>query len=329
MAAVRRNILTDETARKNYIQGVKLLKQEQLGPTTADLGIPGPPVPVSTYDLFVAWHHLAMDTFTPPTQSDRNAAHRGPVFLPWHRFMLVLLELQLQRVLNDADVGLPYWDWAADGELDPDEQPTSPVWADDGMGGQGNPITSGPFAFDAADPASWRVRVAANVQGQLRATNRGLRRAFGRSVQTLPTQADVAAALDLSDYDAPPWSTQSEGFRNQVEGWRPLATAPGLHNRVHVWVGGDMLPSSSPNDPVFYLKSLQRGPHLGGLAAAAPPRLSLPARPECPAGAARPPHRRCDVLVAHRPGHATADAGPQRLLHLRHARSELISARPN
>ena len=77
MAAVRRNILTDETARKNYIQGVKLLKQEQLGPTTADLGIPGPPVQVSTYDLFVAWHHLAMDTFTPPTQSDRNAAHRG------------------------------------------------------------------------------------------------------------------------------------------------------------------------------------------------------------------------------------------------------------
>ena len=75
MVAVRRNILTDETARKNYVQGVKLLKQEQLGPTTADLGIPGPPVQVSTYDLFVAWHHLAMDTFTPPTQSDRNAAH--------------------------------------------------------------------------------------------------------------------------------------------------------------------------------------------------------------------------------------------------------------
>jgi tyrosinase len=253
MAAVRRNILTDETARKNYIQGVKLLKQEQIGPTTADFGIPGTPTQVSTYDLFVAWHHSAMDTFTPPSQNDRNAAHRGPVFLSWHRFMLILLELQLQRVLDDADVGLPYWDWAADGERDPDGQPASPVWADDCMGGQGSPITTGPFAFDAADPASWRVRVAANVQGQLRATNRGLRRAFGRSVETLPRQAEVAAALESSDYDAPPWSTQSAGFRNRVEGWRPLETAPGLHNRVHVWVGGDMLPSSSPNDPVFYL----------------------------------------------------------------------------
>ena len=69
MAAVRHNILVDETARKNYVQGVKLLKQERLGPATADLGIPGPPVQVSTYDLFVAWHHLAMDTFTPPPRA--------------------------------------------------------------------------------------------------------------------------------------------------------------------------------------------------------------------------------------------------------------------
>jgi tyrosinase len=127
MAAVRRNILGDATARQKYIQGVKLLKQEFLGPTTSDFGIAGPARQVSTYDLFVAWHHLAMNIFTPPTQTDRNAAHRGPGFLPWHRFMLLLLELQLQRVLNDEDFGLPYWDWAADGELSPGEQAASPV----------------------------------------------------------------------------------------------------------------------------------------------------------------------------------------------------------
>jgi len=253
MAAIRRDILTDETARKNYIEGVTLLKQEFLGPTTTDLQIPGPPAQISTYDLFVVWHHYAMGTFTPPTQGDRNAAHRGPVFLPWHRFMLVLLELQLQRVLNDADVGLPYWDWAADGEAAPAAQPDSAVWDDDCMGGEGSPVSTGPFAFDATDPASWRVRVTADVQGQLVQANRGLRRGFGQNVAGLPTQADVAAALNLDEYDRSPWNTQSQGFRNRVEGWRPLAGAPGLHNRVHVWVGGDMLPSSSPNDPVFYL----------------------------------------------------------------------------
>jgi Common central domain of tyrosinase len=37
----------------------------------------------------------------------------------------------------------------------------------------------------------------------------------------------------------------------RLEGWQP--DPPGLHNRVHVFVGGDMAPASSPNDPVFFL----------------------------------------------------------------------------
>ena len=36
--------------------------------------------------------------------------------------MLRLLELHLQRVLEDATFGLPYWDWAADGDKTPSEQ---------------------------------------------------------------------------------------------------------------------------------------------------------------------------------------------------------------
>ncbi len=253
MAAVRKNILIDDTVRDQYIQGAKLLKAEFLGPTTQDLGITGPVVEVSTYDLFVAWHHIAMFTFTPPSQGDRNAAHRGPVFLPWHRFMLILLELQFQRVLGDQSFGIPYWDWAADGELGEDQQDDALIWSDAYMGGQGDPVTTGSFAFDADDPTSWRVLVEASVQGQLRGTNRGLRRALGRFVPNLPQESQVKDALTLTAYDASPWDTTAEGFRNRVEGWRPADTAPGLHNRVHVWVGGDMLPSTSPNDPVFYL----------------------------------------------------------------------------
>ncbi|MDQ3850167.1 MAG: tyrosinase family protein [Actinomycetota bacterium] len=253
MAGVRRNILTDAAARDAYVQGARLLKAEHLGPTTAQFGIPGPSRQVSTWDLFVAWHHIAMNRFTPPAQGDRNAAHRGPVFLPWHRFMLILLELQFQRVLADDNFALPYWDWAADGERSPAQQRGSELWNSDTMGGQGNPISSGPFAFSAAQAGSWRVRLDVDAQGRLRMTDRGLRRAFGQGVVGLPHKSDVDAALDLDEYDRSPWSTTSAGFRNRLEGWRPQETAPGLHNRVHVWVGGDMLPSSSPNDPVFYL----------------------------------------------------------------------------
>jgi len=252
MAITRPNILTDPVTRKKYAQGVKLLKAEVTGPTTTSLGIAGPAQRVSTYDLFVVWHHTAMSTFTPPSQGDRNAAHRGPVFCPWHRFMLRQLELNLQRVLGDANFGLPYWDWAADGQKTPSQQTLSKVWAADAMGGSGSPVTTGPFAFNASDPATFRVRIEANVNGQLVQTNHGLRRAIGVQAPRLPNKADTAGAVAMAPYDAPPWDTSSAGLRNRLEGWAAPA-APALHNRVHVWVGGDMLPSSSPNDPVFFM----------------------------------------------------------------------------
>ena len=252
MSVRRSNLLTNSEARASYARGVNLLKAEFTGPTTTSLGIPGPSRQISTYDLFVVWHHIAMMTFTPPSQSDRNAAHRGPVFCPWHRFMLIQLELNLQRVLNDDTFGLPYWDWATDGQGSPAQQRASRVWAADAMGGSGNPVSTGPCRFIQADPASFRVRIEANVNGQLVQTSHGLRRALGSQIARLPNKADTAGCIALTPYDTPPWTPSSAGFRNRLEGWAPPAP-PALHNRVHVWVGGDMLPSSSPNDPVFYL----------------------------------------------------------------------------
>jgi tyrosinase len=42
----------------------------------------------------------------------RNLAHKGSVFLPWHREFLRRYELDLQKEVSD--VILSYWDWAAD-----------------------------------------------------------------------------------------------------------------------------------------------------------------------------------------------------------------------
>jgi tyrosinase len=247
MAAAKRfNVVTNAAACQNYIRGVKLLKAELSGPTTTSLGIPGPSAKVSTYDLFIVWHHVTMSTMTPPTQNDRNAAHRGPVFLPWHRFMLRQLELNLRRVLGDNTFGLPYWDWAADGQLSAAAQKTASIWKTTAFGGHGNPVPNGPFTQD-----QFRVTIEAAPDGSLRQTNHGLRRAFGvNGAPTLPKRTGTAAALAESIYDQAPWSSVSSGFRNNVEGWNP---GLGLHNRVHVWVGGDMLPSTSPNDPIFFM----------------------------------------------------------------------------
>jgi tyrosinase len=245
MASVRSNIVTDERARKSFVDGVLALKEERLGPTTADVGIGGPPRLLSTYDLFIIWHHLAMMRMTPPSHGDRNAAHSGPAFLPWHRLMLLLFELQMQRVLGDNTVGLPYWDWAADGDLDPDQQVGAPLWdGTTGIGGSGTPVSDGPFHSGA-----FRVEIEALSRVQLRVTDRGLRRALGDIGVPLPTPGQVAAALDEDTFDRFPWDRDSLSFRNRLEGWLPQ----GMHNFIHGWVGGDMNPATSPNDPVFYL----------------------------------------------------------------------------
>jgi tyrosinase len=246
MAAVRRNV-ADAAALRRFVEGVLGLKAERLSTTTVDLGITGPARRVSTYDLFTVWHQLALRRVTPPGQGNRTAALGGPAFLPWHRLMLLLLELHLQRVLGADEVGVPYWDWAADGDLAPPLQTRTELWAGSGIGGSGAPVADGPFRAGA-----WRVEIESGPTGRLRATSRPLRRDLAADVATLPTSAHVRQALNQTRYDAAPWDRSTQRFRNRIEGWHP-GSGPRMHNRVHVWVGGDMAPATSPNDPVFYL----------------------------------------------------------------------------
>ena len=188
----------------------------------------------------------------------RNVAHRGPAFLPWHRQELREFELALQGQV--PGVTLPYWDWAQDAALA--NPGSAPLWTAAYIGGDGDPanndlVPNGPFQ-------NW-VALIFNL-----ATNTlvprsfpGLQRRLGRDPEglpTLPTQGHVTASFTETAYDSSPWHRASNpSFRNRLEGWllKPAEGDPsgaGLHNRVHTWVGGDMLPGTSPNDPVFFLQ---------------------------------------------------------------------------
>jgi tyrosinase len=256
MAAVRRNILINAQDRDRFIDGCLALKNQPTGLTTQQLGLgPGPLAasrPLSLWDLFVIWHMWSMQQIS--IDGARNAAHMGPVFLPWHRWYLLQLERQMQILLGlgQDDFGLPYWDWAADGTnlTQAQQRTTAEIWTHIGGNGQGpvGEVTDGPFTF-----ANFPLNVEQGPGGQMRVTNRGLRRRFGVSTPLLPREDDVNAALADSVYDQPNWDASSMGFRNLAEGWVPSQNAPMTHNRVHVWVGGDMAPGTSPNDPVFFL----------------------------------------------------------------------------
>jgi tyrosinase len=214
------------------------------------------------YDQYVQWHIDAMGSMGP---NDPNYAHQGPAFLPWHRQFILLFEQDLQAadlsLGQDGTVTLPYWDWTS--EISPDPGVNS-LWADDFMGPDGDPgdgqrVKSGPFATDTTSgQENWVLNVHDPMDNE---PVNFLQRAFGQDPQapTLPASGQVNNALRVAIYDSAPWDTTvsgSKSFRNLLEGWvtvKPPGQPPGLHNRVHVWVGGSMLPMSSPNDPIFFL----------------------------------------------------------------------------
>ena len=281
--ATRRCIRDLTSDEKNlFINALLKLKHERIGNDN-----------LSTYDRYVAMHSRSMaqyswfdadlqstminryrQTLRPVDQAAlfltrRNAAHRGPAFLPWHREFLRQFEADLQRVLEDSNFGMPYWDWEHDGDLPVSGQKTTQVW--EMLGGDGNPslsdiVTTPPFGFDVSNnslledpnvfvnPSSW---ITVDSMGR---QNGFLYRALGRATDengdliTLPTSIDVLDAVhNIAQYDEPNWderSSESNSFRNVLEGF---VGKSGLHNRIHQWVSGSMRPGTSPNDPVFYL----------------------------------------------------------------------------
>lgn len=219
-----------------------------------------------TYDTFIARHHHSMMTATPwgaetPDPNTRNVAHRGPSFLPWHRYFCRELELTLQT--KNPNVTLPYWSWSADaanplGAALWNTNPAQSIYIGGDGTGPGGTVTTGPFA-------GWTALVEDSV-GNLVPRPGGILRDLGSNpnfgggigVPAFPTTQQVDDAIqNMTVYDSSPWrGSSANSFRNRLEGW--LTTLAGengsqLHNRVHIWVGGDMGPGTSPNDPVFFL----------------------------------------------------------------------------
>ncbi len=284
------------------------------------------------YDKYVVWHMEATEHETPMgNPSGRNAAHVGPAFLPWHREFIRRFERDLQRKV--PGVALPYWDWTQDAALWDDDrtdeeniafiEANSPVFASDFMGGNGDPddnyyVKTGPFAYDPSDPDTWiTVDAAGNpmtlVPGSIQETGPGLQRAFGNRKNTgildsaweptLPTAEDLYGDADtdgiqsITPYDSANWDdSSSPSYRNANEGWPTLngKISPNTHNRVHVWIDGDMWPMTSPNDPLFFLHHCFIDKLWADWQQAHPDEDYLPApgTPGAPSG-----HRLDDVMV--------------------------------
>ena len=221
-----------------------------------------------TWNAFVKVHAEAMFNYTllagetAGVHTRRNSAHRGPAFLPWHRVFITKLEEALHAEV--PGVTLPYWPWEEDAENFADPA-AAPLWTAAYIGGTGSPVPDGPFAgwqtveiqdyLSATEPLR---DDAGNILFDEGAAGGILERNLGE-FDFFPTQAQFDECINnFNFYDESNWDEDSDGLRNRLEGFLTIASdRPGettvLHNSVHRWVAGDMLPATSPNDPVFFL----------------------------------------------------------------------------
>ena len=205
---------------------------------------------LSRYDDFV-WVHMKVMMDGPNDAVNGgpgpNWAHRGPSFGPWHRELLKLYEEELRSVSGDPNLCLPYWNWTKDRTS---ADPGFPFFAEflggDGAGNSHDRVTAGDFA----QANGWNLNVDEENFGYLR-------RRFGGGgpdalpTGLLPTATNARTCLTRTPYDSTTWNqnvASGSSFRNTLEGW----VTPNIHNTVHVWVSGSMLPGTSPNDPVFF-----------------------------------------------------------------------------
>jgi tyrosinase len=148
-------------------------------------------------------------------------AHGTPFFLPWHRAYLYFFERALRDQVPDAM--LTWWDWSARAG----GRPSIPAaFSDRQVGTEPNPLFSAPVD---------RVALEQGLRSGLRVPANTVRRPGSPGAPLLPTRQEVQNILALRDF---------LDFSAQVEG---------LHDRVHVWVGGHMgmIPFAS-FDPLFW-----------------------------------------------------------------------------
>ncbi|CAF3444778.1 unnamed protein product [Fusarium graminearum] len=211
----------DAALRKEYTDAVICLTEKP-----SSIGLK-----TSLYDDFTYVHtHL------------NNDIHYVAQFLPWHRYFTYLYHKQLQACGYTGP--MVYWDWT----LDVKDVAGSDFWDPvSGVGGNG-----GDKIEKTSDGREWKCLVDGPFKD--------IRPAYSRGIA-----AEHCLSRDFFDGQNRPGTMRASGYTPEViaemnklpdfESFEfRLENVP--HGSIHSAVGGqmgDLGPSSSPNDPIFFM----------------------------------------------------------------------------
>lgn len=270
--------LTNEE-KQQYVDGILLLKR-----TTFSSGLPGSErtdyesfcagqYERNLYDYYVELHASAFVTMG--GSSHHQMAHMGPHFLPWHRYLILRMEHDMQIVLNDPNFTLPYWDWddcqaqtAADGNPCPEMFDPNLLGSYGGL--EDDADVTGYLTDQGYQVYIWTEGSPDTLfnTDSIRCGARPLRRsvALDEITSGLPPSSSYAISEGYQRpvYDAEPYdqctTDDSVSFRMFLEGFRTddnviecfIAGGCANHGLGHTYVGGDMVQVGT-TDPIFFM----------------------------------------------------------------------------
>ncbi|XP_063813000.1 tyrosinase-like [Pseudophryne corroboree] len=208
-------------------------------------------ITASYYDVWCYNHFYATLPFINNTRENNiiNYAHYSTGFLSFHRYLLLKLENQLHRCMNDPDIAIPYLDWSQDigNELFTDEYFGS-------VGSNGRITENSVFSTWHLTCGGYQYPQTACLMEDCRCQNPGIERQIFDLNVPLSTRADINYCLSIDVLDTAPFTWGVTSFRNCLEGNinRYGQSATTNHNAFHMVVGGTMsqVPISC-NDPCF------------------------------------------------------------------------------